>query len=98
MIDVDGINYFKSNPNFLEIVPTNVSKGNTLKVLIEQLEIKQDEVIAIGDDENDISMIRFAGLGVAMENAKESVKEIADYITSSNEENGVGKVINKFML
>jgi Cof subfamily protein (haloacid dehalogenase superfamily) len=95
---VEGINYFKSHSNLLEIVPTNVSKGNTLKVLIEQLGIKQNEVIAIGDDENDISMIKFAGLGVAMGNAKDSVKNISDYITTTNEKNGVGKVINKYIL
>ena len=98
LIGVEGINYFKSHSNLLEIVPTNVSKGNTLKSLIEKLGISREEVIAIGDDENDISMIQFAGLGVAMKNAKESVKNIADFITDSNEENGVGKVINKFIL
>ena len=69
-----------------------------MKYLIEQLGITPDEIIAIGDDENDISMIELAGLGVAMKNAKESVKNVANYITDTNEENGVGKVINKFIL
>ena len=55
-------------------------------------------MIAIGDEENDISMILYAGLGVAMGNAKESVKANADYITISNNENGVGEVIRKFIL
>lgn len=98
LVNVSGINYFKSNTNLLEIVPTEISKGNTLSILIKQLNVSQEEVIAVGDDENDISMIKFAGLGVAMENARESVKNIADFITSTNEENGVGKVINMFML
>ena len=95
---VEGINYFKSHTNLLEIVPVDVSKGNVLKYLSESLGIPKEEVIAIGDDENDISMIKFAGLGVAMGNAKNSVKKVADYITLTNEENGVGKVINKFIL
>ena len=98
LLDVEGINYFKSHTNLLEIVPLGVSKGNILKYLSESLGITKEEVIAIGDDENDISMIKFAGLGVAMGNAKNSVKKVADYITLTNEENGVGKVINKFIL
>ena len=98
LVEVLGINYFKSHTNLLEIVPLGVSKGNILKCLSESLGIHQEEVIAIGDDDNDISMIKFAGLGVAMGNAKDSVKKVADYITLTNEENGVGKVINKFIL
>lgn len=94
---VIGIDYFKSNTELLEIVPTNVNKGNTLKFLGESLNIKQEEIIAVGDEANDLSMILFAGLGVAMGNAKDIVKENADYITLSNEENGVGEVIKKFM-
>ena len=98
LINVNGINYFKSHSNLLEIVPTNVSKGNTLKCLIDILGISQKETIAIGDDENDISMIEYAGLGVAMGNAKESVKKVAQYIADTNEENGVGKVIKEFLI
>lgn len=95
---VSGINFFKSQIHILEIVPKSVSKGITLKVLAQTLGINQSEVIAIGDDENDISMIEYAGLGVAMGNAKDLVKNIANYITSTNDENGVGEVIRKFIL
>lgn len=95
---VEGINFFKSQSHILEIVPTGVSKGLTLKHLIELLGIEREELIAIGDDENDISMIEFAGLGVAMGNAKEKVKQSADYITSTNNENGVGEIIKKFLI
>lgn len=95
---IKGINYFKSQTEILEIVPNGVSKGMTLKALSESFGIKQSEVIAIGDDENDISMIEFAGLGVAMGNAKAKVKETANYITLTNNENGVGEVIKKFIL
>ena len=94
---VSGINFFKSQTHILEIVPKSVSKGMTLKVLVDTLGIKQSEVIAIGDDENDISMIEYAGLGVAMGNANALVKNIANYITSTNDENGVGEVIRKFI-
>ena len=62
------------------------------------LGINRDEIIAIGDEENDLSMIKYAGLGVAMENAKEIVKQHANYITLSNDENGVGEVIKKFII
>lgn len=55
-------------------------------------------MIACGDGFNDISMIEFAGLGVAMENAQEPVKKVADYITKSNEEDGVAHVIHKYIL
>lgn len=96
--NVMGINYFKSQSELLEIVPSNVSKGLTLEKLASLLGVKQEEVIAIGDDENDISMIKYAGLGIAMGNAKETVKQVADYITLTNEENGVGEAIKKFIL
>lgn len=96
--DVDGIDYFKSQTHILEIVPVGISKGNTLAILADKLGIKQEDVIAIGDDENDISMIKYAGLGVAMGNAKPIVKDNATYITLTNEENGVGEVIRKFMI
>lgn len=96
--NVAGIDCFKSQNYILEIVPTGINKGEAIKFLANYYNIDISEVIAIGDDENDISMIMAAGLGVAMKNAKDCVKEVADYISSSNEENGVGKVINKFIL
>ena len=98
MNSVDGVDCFKSQKVILEIVPTNVNKGEAIKFLANYYNIDISEVIAIGDDENDMSMISVAGLGVAMGNAKECVKEIADYITVSNEENGVGTIINEFIL
>ena len=93
-----GVDYFKSQPKLLEIVPPNVNKGETLKYLSESMGIDRDEVIAIGDEENDISMIMYAGMGVAMGNAKESVKQVANHITTTNNQNGVGEVIKKFIL
>ena len=66
--------------------------------MAEKLGIKQEEVICIGDEENDRHMIEYAGLGVAMGNAVAGIKEIADYVTKTNDEDGVAHVIDKFVL
>lgn len=84
--------------NNLEAMGLNVSKGTALEELCKKLNIDPKEVIAIGDSENDISMIRFAGLGVAMGNGNDDVKKNADYITDTNDNDGVAKVIEKFIL
>ena len=60
--------------------------------------IDKDDVIAVGDGFNDLSMIEYAGLGVAMDNAPGEVKSRANFVTSSNDEDGVAKVIEKFIL
>lgn len=86
-----------SKPFFLEFMNSNVDKGKSILRLAGQLGIYAEEIIAIGDSYNDISMIKMAGLGVAMQNAAASVKEIADYITDDNEHDGVAKVIDKFI-
>ena len=87
----------KSAPFFLEFLNKASSKGTGVKALIDHLGIKQEEVICIGDAGNDLDMIQFAGLGVAMGNAFAEVKEAADYITKGNEEDGVAHVIEKFI-
>lgn len=89
---------FRSEPYFLELVPKGIDKAQSLAVLLKEIGMTKDEMIAIGDGFNDLSMIRFAGLGVAMANAQEVVKENADYITLSNEEDGVAHVVNEFIL
>ena len=66
--------------------------------MAEHLGIKQEEVMAIGDNENDLTMVEYAGIGVAMANATENVKNAADVLTASNEEDGVAEVINKYVL
>jgi Cof subfamily protein (haloacid dehalogenase superfamily) len=88
----------RSAPYFLEFLDKNVNKGAGVALLAEKLDIKPEEVICVGDAGNDLHMIKFAGLGVAMGNAFPEVKEIADYITLTNDENGVAHVINKFVL
>lgn len=87
-----------SKSNYLEFTNIEANKGSALEHLAQSLGIKREEVIAIGDGYNDISMIKYAGLGVAMGNAPLDVKKYADFITCSNEDNGVAHVIKKFVL
>jgi Cof subfamily protein (haloacid dehalogenase superfamily) len=94
----DKYSVFKSSPFFLEFTHKEVDKGLGLKRLGEYLGIKKEEIIACGDAGNDLSMVKYAGLGVAMDNAVPEVKEAADYITASNDEDGIAKVIEKFIL
>ena len=90
------INVFRSEPYFLELVPQGIDKALSLAVLLKKIGIAREEVIAMGDGYNDLSMIQFAGLGIAMGNAQEPVKKAANYITLSNEEDGVAEAIDKF--
>lgn len=88
----------RSKPYFLEFTEQGVTKGTSLHMLINSLGIKREEVIAVGDSYNDLAMIEFAGLGVAMGNAPDDIKEIADYVTDSNMNDGVAKVVEEFIL
>ena len=88
----------KSAPYFLEILDKRVTKGTGVKSLADTLGIKPEEVMAIGDQENDIAMIEYAGVGVAMDNAIPAVKEAANFITKSNLEDGVAYAIEKYVL
>lgn len=95
---IETVEVMSSASNNFEIMNRGVSKGNALRFLSERLGIGKEEIVAIGDNENDYSMIQFAGLGIAMQNAEASVKEIADYITLSNNESGVAEAIRRFIL
>ncbi|MGX7024711.1 sugar-phosphatase [Vagococcus hydrophili] len=88
----------KSAPFFYEILNKNATKGEAVKELAELLKIEPHEVMAIGDNENDLSMIEFAGTGVAMGNAVPTVKEIANKITKTNDEDGVSYAIEEWVL
>lgn len=90
--------YCTSQPTFLEFMGEGVSKAVALQRLGEMLGATREESIAVGDGFNDLEMIEYAGLGVAMENAPKAVKEKADYITDTNDNDGVAKAIEKFML
>lgn len=82
----------------IEINAAGVNKGTGLIHLGEMLGIRREEIMACGDGDNDTAMLRSVGLGVAMANAEDQVKEAADYITLSNEEDGVADAIEKFVL
>ena len=81
-----------------EIGSATASKANGLRQLMEMLGVKREELMVCGDSPNDIAMIRFAGLGVAMGNALDSVKEAADVVTLSNAEDGVAAAIERYAL
>lgn len=89
---------YRSEPHFLEVLPKGIDKAASLERLLTRLDMTKDEMIACGDGYNDLSMIQYAGLGVAMENAVLPVKNAADYVTLSNNDDGVAHVIEKFML
>lgn len=91
-------NIYKSQPFILEVLPQNVDKGYSMRVLGEMLGLEKNQIMGIGDQENDLSLVENAGFGVAMGNAIEHVKESADYITKTNDENGVAHAIHKFVL
>lgn len=82
-----------SHPYNIELNPKGVSKAEGLREICKQLGIGMHETVTVGDSLNDLEMIRASGLGVAMENAQETVKQEADWITKSNEEDGVAEVI-----
>lgn len=87
----------QSAPYFYEFLNKQTNKGEALKELAEYLGIKQAEVMAIGDAENDLAMIRYAGLGIAMGNGTPDVKTAADQIVATNQEDGVSEAIEKFV-
>ncbi|MDR1675803.1 MAG: Cof-type HAD-IIB family hydrolase [Tannerella sp.] len=93
-----SLDVFRSENYFLEIVPQYIDKANTLSWLMEKLSIDAKDVIAIGDGVCDVTMIQMAGLGVAMGNAQASVKACADYVTDSNESDGVATAVEKHIL
>lgn len=94
----EGFSIVRSQDYILEIMPKNVTKAYALKALADNLNCKADEVMAIGDAPNDIEMLTFAGTGVAMGNASESIKVLADHITSHCDQAGVAEAIYKFAL
>lgn len=93
----DRIEVYRSQDFFLELVPQHVDKAASLDRLLETLKIKKEELIACGDGLNDLSMIQYAGLGVAMQNAHQDIQNVADYITLSNDEDGIAHVLEKFV-
>ena len=88
---------YRSEPFFLEVLPLGIEKAKQLAFLLNHLGIKKEELMVCGDGYNDLGMIEYAGLGIAMSNAQAVVKKAADYITLSNEEDGVAAAVKKFI-
>jgi len=87
----------RTGVGYLEIFPNNVNKGEAVTHLAAQLGIDLSEVMAIGDRDNDISMLKIAGMGVAMDNATSGVKSVSNYVTTDNNHDGVGNAIEEFI-
>ena len=86
-----------SEPTRIEFVKKGMKKIEAIKLLLKKLNIDSSEAIAMGDGENDIDMIQYAGCGVAMGNATDEVKNIANMVTDTNDNNGVGKALLKII-
>ena len=94
----DAIYVTNSKANYLEMMNPAVNKGRALAYLAKHFDIKQEEVMAVGDSNNDLDMIRYAGFGVAMGNAGAKVKACAQAVTCANDEDGVAEAIEKYVL
>lgn len=95
---INGILITSSMPNNLEINAPGATKGGGLLRLAAHLGLQREQTMAVGDGENDFSMILDAGIGVAMKNGRPDLKEAADYITDTNDEDGVAAAIDRFVL
>lgn len=93
-----SLSIFISKPYFLEVLPHDADKGIALAWLAGRLGIEREQVMCIGDSNNDLGMIRWAGIGVAMANANETVKRAARHVTgNTNEEHGVAEAVQRFV-
>ncbi len=92
----DKANIFRSDPFFIEVVPLGVDKALSLEQMLVEIGMTREQTVCCGDGFNDITMIQYAGVGVAMGNAQLPVKEVADYVTATNDEDGIVEVIRKF--
>lgn len=94
----EELSIYRSEPFFIEVMPKNIDKAASLDVLLNQIGMTKKDAICCGDGFNDLSMIQYAGIGVAMANAQDVIKKAADFITLSNDEDGIAYVIDRFIL
>lgn len=92
------LNVFRSEPYFIEVTVKGVDKAESLDKLVNILGMSQKDTICCGDGFNDLTMVKYGGIGVAMDNAQQIVKDNADYITASCDEDGIVQVIKEFIL
>ena len=95
----DILSIYRSEPFFIEIMPKNVDKATSLDRMLNSVGLTRDNAICCGDGFNDMSMIAYAGVGVAMANAKDEVKAVADVVTErTNDEDGLLEVVDKYFM
>ena len=92
------LDIYRAEKWFLELMPKGINKFAGVKMIADYLGLAPDEVMACGDANNDIPMLEYAGLGVAVANASEQVKAIANFISRSNNEDGVAYAVEKYVL
>lgn len=92
------LNIQKSQSNFIEVTAPNVSKGKAIAFLLKNYRFQRENILAIGDSDNDISMLEWAGIGIAMGNAREHIKRLANDITLTNLEDGVAHALEKYII
>jgi len=97
-IKYDNLTVVSSSIGLLDIMASNITKGNALEILSQKLGVQLSEVIVFGDNYNDMEMLKCAGMPIAMENAVEDIKLQAKYITKSNDDSGIAYAINNFIL
>ncbi len=90
------LNLYRSKSTFIEITPNIVSKATAVKFMLDYFKMKESEAVAAGDNYNDLDMLKEAGLGIAMGNAPKIIQKAADYVTLSNNEDGLAKAIAKY--
>lgn len=95
---IEGLTVVQSAPKLMDIMNSGVSKGEAVKALAKLFDIHTDEIMAMGDNDNDIEMLMTAGIGVAMGNAGDHVKAIADDVAVHHEEDGVAWALQKYVL
>ncbi|MFD2618537.1 Cof-type HAD-IIB family hydrolase [Terrilactibacillus laevilacticus] len=95
-IHFSDLTVYKSKPTYLEIMGRHVSKSSAIEIILERYHLTRKDVIAFGDNYNDIDMLKMAGLGIAMGNAPAEVKVIADAVTLSNDEEGIKVALEKY--
>ena len=92
------LDFCQSEPYLIEVIPKNAGKGKAVAQLAQLMGVKQEEVMALGDNTNDLPMLRWAGLGVVVANGVESVKAEADYVCEKERSEGVEEALRKFVL
>ncbi|MBL7764254.1 MAG: HAD family phosphatase [Chitinophagaceae bacterium] len=92
----EKLNIATSQPRYLEVMNREASKKTGIQFLLDRFGLKREEVIAIGDNFNDKDMIEYAGMGIAMGNAPDEIKQVADYVTDTNTNDGVAKALQHF--